>query len=246
MTTQPNPDERQLPFLRVVIALVLFGIAFGYIEAAVVVYLRAIYDPMRHRIRPDQPEGELFPLLQVEQLRAEGPEHVRRLGTELGREAATLVLLAAVALAVARNVIQWLAAFVLIFGVWDIFYYVFLKVILDWPASLTTWDILFLLPVPWVGPVLSPVIVAVTMIVCGLVALQREWSGRPLAFRWFHWAGLLASGLVIVIAFCWDFRNTVAGGMPNPFNWRLFALGEIVALVAFAHATWAKGPTPTA
>jgi hypothetical protein len=229
---------------RVLVALVLFGIGFGYVEAAVVVYLRALYEPMRQRLTPGQPAGALFPLIRLDQLEAEGPDHVRRLVTELGREAATLVMLAAVALAVARNVRQWLAAFVTMFGIWDVFYYVFLKLILDWPPSLLTWDILFLLPVPWVGPVLAPILVSITMIGCGVVAMWREMGGRPIRTRWFHWVGLLGGGLIIVLAFCWDFPNTAGGGLPNPFNWPLFAVGEIIGLVTSVHMLRGREAAP--
>ncbi|MBK6833902.1 MAG: hypothetical protein IPG89_06345 [Bacteroidetes bacterium] len=48
------------------------------------------------------------------------------------------------------------AYFIIAFAIWDIFYYVFLYVLLQWPESLFTWDILFLVPVPWTGPVIAP------------------------------------------------------------------------------------------
>ncbi len=143
-----------------------------------------------------------------------------------------MVMLAAVALAVARNFRQWFAAFSIVFGIWDIMFYVFLKLMIHWPASLSTWDILFLIPLPWVGPVWAPVLVALTMIVCGLIALGSEsLYGTPM-----HWLGVLGGAVVIVIAFVWDFRNTSAGGLPNPFNWPLFMLGEAIGLTAFLAA----------
>ena len=71
-----------------------------------------------------------------------------------------MVMLGSVALAVARNLHEWIAAFAIAFGVWDIFFYVFLKLMIHWPESLSTWDILFLIPLPWVGPVWAPVLVA--------------------------------------------------------------------------------------
>ena len=81
---------------------------------------------------------------------------MRILLVDLVREFGTMVMLAAMGLAIGRNLREWFAGFMIAFGVWDIFYYVFLKVILDWPASLWTWDLLFLLPVPWIGPVIAP------------------------------------------------------------------------------------------
>jgi hypothetical protein len=217
---------------RAIAALFLFGISFGYVEAAVVVYLRAIYDPIRQRIHPERKPTELFPLITPQQLADSGPENPRRLVIEVGREAATMLMLAAVALAVASNFRQWFAAFAIVFGVWDITFYAFLKVMIHWPDSLSTWDILFLIPLPWVGPVWAPVLVALTMIVCGLISFRSGGLlGTPL-----HWLGVLAGALVIVIAFVWDFRNTSAGGLPNPFNWPLFLVGEAIALIAFLAA----------
>ena len=229
------------PLGRALIALVLFGMAFGYVEAAVVVYLRALYEPMRQRLEPARDPGRLFPLIRLDQLKAEGPQHVRRLMTELGREVATLVMLAATGLVLARNLRQWFAAFMISFGVWDIFYYVFLKLLLDWPASLFTWDILFLLPVPWVGPVLAPVLVSASMIAAGVTILYRESVWRPISFDRLDWLLILGGGLTLVAAFCWDFRNTSAGGWPHPFNWPLFILGESVGATAFLHATLRRG-----
>ena len=141
---------------RTVLALLLFGIAFGYLEAAVVTYLRALHEPARQRFHPGRSPSELFPLLTLEQMRAAAPGQMQALAIEVGRETATIIMLASVALAVARSAGDWAAAFVIMFGTWDITFYVFLKVLLDWPASIFTWDILFLIPVPWVGPVLSP------------------------------------------------------------------------------------------
>src|SRR5438477_11145729 len=201
---------------RIVIALFLFGITFGYVEASVVVYLRAIYEPLRQSISP-RPPNELFPLITPGQLQAAGPENVRRLVTELGREAATILMLAAIGLAVARTFQQWAAAFLIAFGVWDISFYLFLKLLISWPASLYTWDLLFLIPVPWSSPVIAPVLVSLSMIVCGLIALRHPIRIRPL-----QWCAILAGGVIVVIAFTLDYKNTTAGGVPNPFDWRVF------------------------
>src|SRR5579863_8584995 len=138
---------------RTVIGLLLFGISFGYVEAAVVVYLRSIYDPIRREIRPSRSAADLFPLITPDQLRAAAPDRAGLLRIEVIREAATLIMLAAVALTtVAESPTGswqgWLPAFAVAFGVWDLFFYVFLRVMIGWPTSLLTWDILFLIPVP--------------------------------------------------------------------------------------------------
>ena len=186
---------------RITIGLLLFGVSFGYIEAAVVDYLRL-------------------------------------LKTEVVREAATLVMLGAVALAVSANVRQWVAALLVTFGVWDISFYAFLKLLLGWPRSWLTWDLLFLIPVPWVGPVLAPVVVSLSMVAAGFAVLGRDWAGRPVRLRPLHWLGILAGGAIIVLAFTWDHRNIMTGGMPNSFNWLLFMLGEAIGLAVFLHAVW--------
>jgi hypothetical protein len=233
MQALASPPRR---LARVLTALLLFGVSFGYVEAAVVVYLRALLEPEQ----PSLAQGELFPLKTKDQLEAAGRPYLRWLATEVAREAATLAMLAAVALALARSFREWFAAFLAVFGIWDIFFYLFLKVLLDWPASLLTWDLLFLLPVPWVGPVLAPVLVALSMIVAGVLVLWREASGRPVRSNWPHWLALCLGGLLIVTAFCWDYRNILAGGEPNPFNWPLFLLGVGVGLTSFLHAFWSR------
>jgi hypothetical protein len=230
-----------MSFRRELSALLLFGVAFGYVEAAVVVYLRTIDEPARRHARPERAADDVFPLSQPADWRQSGLEPVcwRIVATECAREFATLLMLAAVALAHARNLRQWFAGFMIAFGVWDILYYVFLKVLIGWPASLWTWDILFVLPVTWAGPVVTPVLVAGEMTIGGSLILWSEAAGTPVRFGRGHWAAILGGGLIVVTAFCWDFRNVVAGGMPNPFNWPLFILGNVLGIAGFLHA-WSR------
>ena len=209
-----------LTWKRIIVALLLFGTAFGYLEAAVVVYLRALHEPARQRFYPGRPPAELFPLLTLEQIHSTGTEQSQTLLIEIGREAATIIMLAAIALAVSRNSGEWAAAFVIAFGVWDITFYVFLKVLVDWPASIFTWDILFLLPVPWVGPVLAPVLVSAAMIAAGVWHLRS-----PVRIGAVHWWGILCGAIVIIVAFAMDYRDIMAGGMPRNFNWWVFGAG---------------------
>jgi hypothetical protein len=228
------------------LVVVLFAIAFGYVESAVVVYLRTIYDPIRASLHPDRPPDSLLPLITIEELREDDPLHERRLGIELGRELATLTMLATVATLARRRHGEWLAMFMIAFGVWDIVYYIGLKAMIGFPTSLMTWDILFLIPVPWLGPVLAPVIVSISMIGAGLILLYRCGRGRPLRARWPHWCGIVLGGLIIIVSFCEDCAVTMDGGLPGPFNWYLFGIGELTGLGAFAHALSSKrraGPT---
>lgn len=233
-STSPSPPP--LGFWRPVFGLCVFGLAFAYVEAAVVVYLRGLYEPIHRHFHPAVLPADLFPLLTIEQLRSYQPAAPTWLGIECGREAATLVMLAAVALAAAPNARTWLAAFALAFGVWDVAFYGWLRVFIDWPPSLMTWDVLFLLPVPWAAPVIAPVIVAITLVCAGVLTLWCESRGRPVVLSAAHWAGLILGGLIVVAAFCWDFRNTAAGGLPNPFHWPLLLTGLFTGLATLTHA----------
>ncbi len=223
-----------------VLSLLLFGIAFGYLEAAVVSYLRALHEPARQRFYPGRPPGELFPLLTIEQAQAAGPEQPKILIIEIGREAATIVMLAAIALAGADNAGQWAAAFAIAFGTWDIAFYAFLKVLLDWPAALSTWDILFLIPIPWVGPVLAPVIVSASMIAAGLWHLRREAIGERMQLGILQWVGIVLGAFVIVTSFTLDHRSIMAGGMPRPFNWTIFGWGMAIGVLSYASAAMVR------
>jgi len=239
---EPHSDNR-FPYLRAVAILLLFGTAFGYLEAAVVSYLRILHEPARRHFYPNRPSGELFPLLTLEQVRAAGPEQQKTLFVEIGREAATMLMLAAIALAVAGNARRWTAAFAIAFGVWDIVFYAGLKLLLDWPASLLTWDILFLIPVPWVGPVIAPVLVSIAMIVAGIWCLRRESTGRALRIGLWNTVGVLMGAFVIVRSFTLDYRHIMAGGMPHPFHWGVFGLGLGIGALSYGRTA---SPTRTA
>src|SRR5436309_16119495 len=103
------------PWKRTVLALILFGTAFGYLEAAVVSYLRALHEPAVQRIYPGRAPGDLFPLLTLDQIQSTAPVQMKTLAIEIGREVATIAMLAAIALVCARNAGQWAAAFVVVF-----------------------------------------------------------------------------------------------------------------------------------
>ena len=93
---------------------------------------------------------------------------------ELWREAATLVMIATLGMLAGRTWRQRAGYAALAFGAWDVFSYVFLRLISGWPRTLLDWDILFLLPLPWWGPVLAPVSIAVVMILWGTLTTQAE------------------------------------------------------------------------
>ncbi len=146
--------------------VVVFAIAMAWVESAVVFYLRTMID----RIEPHQPN----PL----------PVIGGFASVELPREFATLVMLFAVGFLAGRTWRARIGYSAIAFGVWDIFYYVFLKMMCGWPHSLLDWDILFLLPLPWWGPVLAPVLISLLLILWGTFASQFERFPPPVLSNW--------------------------------------------------------------
>ncbi|MGB6065683.1 MAG: hypothetical protein WBG50_12820 [Desulfomonilaceae bacterium] len=223
--------------MRLLFAVVLWAVAFAFVESAVVDYLRALYYPLAHG-------GFKFPIQTVEQIKALGEEHWRRLLIELGREASTLLMLATVGIVAGKNRRESWAYFMIAFGVWDIFYYLWLKLFLDWPPSIMTWDLLFLVPVPWVAPVLAPVLVSLALITSGITVLRYEGAGRPVVTCAKDWALVTGGGLTVIVSFCWDYINIMNGGYPNPFHWPLFFVGFALAAGAFVAILIRQPVTP--
>jgi hypothetical protein len=185
-----------------------FATAMAWVEAASVFYIRALVD----RIEPYQSN----PL----------PINGALGYVELWREAATLVMIATLGMLAGRTWRHRAGYAALAFGVWDIFYYVFLRLISGWPRTLLDWDIRFLLPLPWWGPVLAPVSIALVMILWGTLATQSR-DGATDA----RWACALAcAGIVLALAVfmidTWralpDGRDAVLRVLPTTFNWPLF------------------------
>lgn len=213
--------------------ITFFSIAMAFVESAVVVYLRALY----------YPAGFEFPLAAME-----GAVVI----TELWRELATMVMLLSVSVIAGKTLSQRFAYFIYCFGLWDIFYYVFLYLLLGWPASLLTWDILFLLPVTWVGPVLAPILVSLTMIAIAMLVLIREKQNQPVRFTARVWILLLAGAAVVFTAFILDYTQYVLDQysvkelwnlsgdalfdatyqyIPKKFNWYIFLTGELLIIL---------------
>lgn len=209
-----------------VIWLTAFSIAMGFLETAVVVYLRAIY----------YPGGFDFPLVPIASTLAI---------TEILREAATLIMLIGIGILTGRTKAERFACFVFSFAVWDIFYYVFLKLLLNWPASLFTWDILFLLPVPWVGPVIAPCITSLSMILLFAFVMFYSAKNEKVSIAGAEWNGLITGSLVVISSFVWDYfkfklspaaqlnnepalLNELVHYVPQHFNWPLFWTGQLI------------------
>ena len=205
-----------------VLGVAIFAVAMAYVEAAAVLYLRTIYggiDPVGPR-RP--------PILPV-------PEFI---GVEIGREAATLVMLASVGFLAARTPKARLGAFAIAFGVWDIFYYVFLWLFAGWPASPLSPDVLFLIPLPWWGPVIAPVLIASLIVVAGAATIARELGdGMPNPKR-IDMVLVLGGASVCLLAFMADALLALPRGVlsafavrAGDFPWMLFSLGLAMATI---------------
>jgi hypothetical protein len=202
---------------RRIVWLITFAVAMAYVESAVVVYLRTIY----------YPEGFGFPLVLLPP---------RMVAIEMGREVATLVMLFGLAMLAGADRWDRILIFCVGFGVWDIAYYFWLWVFLRWPPSLLTWDVLFLIPVPWIGPVVAPVVVSVVLVVGALLLLRKRAGGEPIGVPLSLRMLALAGGVLVLGSFMLDFRAILQQMQPPPFRWGLFGIGVALAVAALVLA----------
>jgi len=213
--------------------LTAFSIAMGFMESAIVIYLRRIY----------YPNGFQFPLTPV-------AHDIAMI--EFLREAATIIMLVGIGVLAGKNTSQKFAFFIYCFAVWDIFYYVFLKAFIGWPESLFTWDILFLIPVPWVGPVLAPCLVSLTMVVLTIAVINFQEKNYDAHLKAKEWLLLITGSLVIIFSFIQDYFiymgqgnpashiwrltgnqdmfDEIAHYIPSSYNWWIFSAGEAIVL----------------
>jgi len=151
----------------------LFGIAFGFVEASVVVYLRAAVGLLPGYGGTLSDVASLSsPLYQQAKVIAELPRSL--LAVEFFREIATMVMLVNIALLTATARRERWAIFLWTFGVWDIFYYVGLWATVRWPSSFTAPDVLFLIPVPWLSQVWFPILVSALTLLAVVVARRTS------------------------------------------------------------------------
>jgi hypothetical protein len=207
--------------------VVLFAVAMAWFEAATVYYLRVMVgrvDP--YQTNPLPMDGIVGPV-------------------ELAREAATLVMLAAIGALAGRNARTRLGYAAIAFGVWDVFYYVFLKLISGWPASLLDWDILFLLPLPWWGPVLAPVCIALLMIAWGTQVTQRAAGSAAGALTSTVWRLNWLGTAIALYVFMADALRAVPDGLgatrtvlPAAFNWPVFLVALALMAAPVADLAW--------
>jgi len=196
----------------------IYAVAMAFLEAVFVVYLR----------------------------NATIPNNIFVYRIELVREAATIIMLAIIGILAGRERYERVAFFMYAFAIWDIFYYVFLKVLIKWPASLLTWDTLFYIPVKWIGPVLAPVIVSITMIVLALLIEKFELKRKKVYIALKEEILLIIGSLLILFTFVYDYSKLLIQGgfnlssfemqqilasyIPSAYNWPVFILGEIIML----------------
>ena len=214
------------------LVVVLYAAAMAYVEAAVVLYLRTMVD----RLDPYQ-----FPPVTL-------PDHLVR--AEMVREVATLIMLFAVGWLAGRTWRSRLGYTLVAFGVWDILYYVFLVPLSGWPRSVLDWDILFLLPLPWWGPVWAPTAIAALMIVFGTLVSQSDEANRPV------WPGRFACGLGLtgvtlgLYVFMADAihakdksETALRNLLPVSFNWPVFSVALLllaVPIVDVCRGVWRR------
>jgi hypothetical protein len=137
--------------------LAIFGIAMAHFEGVVVVYLRKVLGLLDSESNKKSIED--FP--------------ERYLHIEMSREAATIIMLVAIALLVGVTWIEKGVFFLWTFAFWDLFYYLSLYILIKWPPKLTTIDVLFLIPKPWIAPVWFPVAVSsLTIIVIAVLGFM--------------------------------------------------------------------------
>jgi hypothetical protein len=214
--------------------LFVFAVSMGFLEAIVVVYIRELF----------YPEGFTFPLK---------PFSNWLFGIEIIRELCTLLMLGAVAWITGKSFTRRIAAFLFLFGIWDIFYYMALWLFLGWPESLLTWDILFLIPIAWTGPVLAPVLCSILMI---FIAFLTEWKQIKIsAFRLRTKELILffTGAFIVFISFVYDFlilifkgnyqnnffslsKNTdflhgIYSFVPGRFQWEIFFTGLFIIIL---------------
>jgi hypothetical protein len=219
--------NRNLAQLNRWLVVFVYSVAMAWVEAAVVYYLRTHVD----RLEPYQ--ANPLPI-------AEG------LGqAELVRELATLIMLLTVGILAGRTWRARLGYAAITFGLWDIFYYVFLKVMCNWPRTLGDWDILFLLPLPWWGPVWAPVSIALLLVIWGTLAAQADYVEGARLNDWKCVALSFVGMFVALYVFMADSLRVADQGpeairqvLPTHFQWPLFLLALALMAAPVVQLGW--------
>jgi hypothetical protein len=219
--------------IKQIIIVTLFAIAMAAVESAVVVYLRELYYPTGFTLFLN-------------------PESLKVLPVELARELATMVMLITVGWLAGTNANTRFAWFLYSFAIWDIFYYVFLKIFINWPMGLFDWDILFIIPIAWLAPVLAPVICSITMILLALLIIIKDSKNKSFKIGYIPISILVIGSITVIASFVWDYVSIIitngfykdlvnitqnpkflvitASFIPKSFNWFVFGIGELIIL----------------
>jgi len=199
-----------------------YAVAMAFLEAVVVVYIRGLLQITNDHV-------------------ALGPY----VTMETWREAATLVMLVAVGWLAGRRGPDRLAFGWFAFGMWDIWYYVWLKVLTGWPETLLDWDVLFLIPLRWWGPVLAPALIAALICVTTMLAVMRIERSRQLGFTPARVGIAVSGGLLALYVFMSDSIRALLQGRgdwdtlrPEPFQWLLFLIALALMTLPSLAATW--------
>lgn len=221
--------------------IAVFALAMGFFEAILVIYLRELY----------YPEGFEFPLNLID------PDI---LSFELIRELATILMLVCIGLLAGKTGLQQFGFFLFAFALWDLFYYCGLKLLIGWPDSLLTWDILFLIPITWIGPVLAPVICSFSMIYMAALLFAGETAKKHFRLISYEWILIISGAVIILLSFIRDYAQLLVRGgylnklsslttnqnfindltsyMPENFMWGIFLLGEALIISALLLIHW--------
>ncbi len=209
-------------FRSTAVAVVAFGVAMGYLEAAVVVYLRSAIETGSVVAAHDPKTFGTFEAI------------------EIARELATLVMIAAIGWLAGRTRLERLAWAAVVFGAWDIVYYLGLRLAIGWPPTPDTWDVLFLVPAPWVGPVWAPIVVSVALITFGVAAARRLRSSQPIVVGPLRALAGLAGGGLVIASFLVDTNRVIAGDSSAWTGWPVFWAGMALATAATVSALGGK------
>jgi len=199
-----------------ILVIILFAIVMAYLESAIVVYLRDLYGIVN--LLEDTPTK---------------PDKLTLI--EIGRELATLVMLFSIGLITGKKLQDRIGNFLIAFGIWDIFYYVWLFVFIGWPTTIMEWDILFLIPLPWWGPVLAPVLIAISMTFWGCIMVLKSEKEIFIRFNKISLTGIVVGIFLMLYTFLeYSFDTFLLNkGSYKPsrdmnFNWIMFIISFLI------------------
>lgn len=196
--------------------LTLFSITFAFFVTAIMYFIRSHY----------YPNGFSFPVKLLKGL---------PFAIEYMRQLANLVIIFCVAYLAGRNFRERMAAFMFVFGLWDIFYYIWFYILIQWPPNLMTWDLLYRVPVHWSGPVIAPIIVSIALIKAALLIFYSESKNWNIKFNLSDWLVEIFAGIGVLTAFLWNYQKIQQGKILEYFPWWIFGVSVGVGFGLFAY-----------